>query len=86
MIGNGDAAPFPENPFVLGSDDPQAKEGSAKGCKDVTGQEDRQGEEMEPEVKIDELVGLGEIDFFRISLYLEDLFFRDFRPFLNLHN
>jgi hypothetical protein len=70
----------------LGSDDPQTKEESAKGCGDVTGQEDRQGEEMEPEVEIDELVGLGEIDFFRVSLYLEDLFLWDFRPFLNLHN
>ena len=41
---------------------------------------------MEPEVEVDEFVGLGEIDLLRVSLYLEDLFFRDFQPFLQFHS
>ena len=41
---------------------------------------------MEPEIEVDEFVGLGEIDLLRASLYLEDLFFRNFRPIFHLHS
>jgi hypothetical protein len=86
MVGNGDAALFAEDPFVSGSDDTQAKEEPAEGCQDVTEQDDRESEEMEPKVEIDEFVGPCEIDFLRVSLYLVDLLLRDFWPFLHLHS
>ncbi len=84
MVGDGNTAPLPENLFVLSSDYSQTIEEPTEGHRNVNGQENREGEELEPKVEVDEGVGFREIDLLDVSLNFVDLLFRDLWPFLHL--